>query len=137
MNPQSFEQLFAVWSDEGNEIEQFRSRRVVGAHSALLGLRAVPELELKPPVENLALRLPDKKQVFVVERRGQDVRTVEQAALDRAAQWDSQLEAFFRANQLDVDSIARRDASSKVSHGPHRPKLEFPPLFSGPESTYK
>ena len=39
---------------------------------------------------------------------------------------------FFRA-----DSIARRDASSKVSHGPHRPKLEFPPLFSGPESAYK
>ena len=45
---------------------------------------------------------------------------------------NSTLHEFFRA-----DSIARRDASSKVSHGPHRPKLEFPPLFSGPESTYK
>ena len=97
--------MVAEDKDADNEVAQYRSRRVVGSHSALLGLRKVPELELLPPTENLALHLPGKKMVFTVQEPGDDARSAAQVALDRAAERDSQLEAFFAANKMDASAF--------------------------------
>ena len=71
---------------------QFRSRRVVGAHSALLALRKTPELQLDPPTEALALHLPGQKQVFIQAGSGATSRqTAATNALNRAAARNSQL----------------------------------------------
>jgi hypothetical protein len=69
----------------------------VSAHSALMALRSVPELSLKPPVVVLDLHLEGEKQIFVVEQHGEDVRDAQQRALDRAALRPSKLEAYFVA----------------------------------------
>jgi len=92
--------------DEGNEVAQFRSRRVVGAHSALLALRKTPELQLDPPTEALALHLPGQKQVFIQAGSGATSRqTAATNALNRAAARNSQLEAFFLANSLGAEAL--------------------------------
>lgn len=46
-----------------DEIKYYIDRRIVGAHSALLALRSVPELELKPPSQSLPLHLEGRRQV--------------------------------------------------------------------------
>ena len=103
----SIDRAMVAEDAQDNEIAQFRSRRVVGAHSGLLGLRMVPELELKPPTENLTLHMPGKKMVFQLKKPGGDVRSVAQAALDRAANRPSQLEAFFDINKTDATAFGK------------------------------
>lgn len=93
--------------DKNNEVEQFLSWRVVGAHSAMLALRRVPELQLDPPVDSLALHLPGQKQV-VVRDDAQTVtgrRAAMQAALDRAVARNTMLEAFFLLNRCGEEAL--------------------------------
>ena len=43
--------------------------------------------------------------VFTVQEPGDDARSAAQVALDRAAERDSQLEAFFAANKMDASAF--------------------------------
>ena len=51
-----------------DEFKYYIDRRIVGAHSALLALRSVPELELKPPSQSLPLHLEGRRQVRCLSR---------------------------------------------------------------------
>ena len=90
-----------------NEIEQFQDRRIVSAHSALMALRSVSELELKPPVARLPVHLDGQRQVYIhVPKHAGDQLTEQQKALNKAAGLPSMLDAFFKANKAEPELVA-------------------------------
>ena len=71
-----------------DEVEDYIcDRRVVGAHSALLALRSVPETELKPPTESLQVHLPGDQLLYVIGNGGD----AQQRALDAVARRPTQV----------------------------------------------
>jgi hypothetical protein len=70
-----------------DEVEDYIcDRRVVGSHSALLALQAVPETELVPPTESLQVHLPGEQTLYIVGMAGD----AQQRALDAVARRPTQ-----------------------------------------------
>jgi hypothetical protein len=97
--------------DDGpvDEIAERQDTRIVGAHSALMALRGVPEVALTPPCESLDLHLENDQTIYGDLATGAG----RAAALRRVSK--SRLEGFFRGNS-DPGLVTRGRHASHVPY---------------------
>jgi hypothetical protein len=92
-----------------DEIAERQDTRIVGAHSALMALRGVPEVALTPPCESLDLHLENDQTIYGDLATGAG----RAAALRRVSK--SRLEGFFRGNS-DPGLVTRGRHASHVPY---------------------